>query len=89
MKVIFKYEILGRGTPVVMPADAKIVHVGQQDDRLMIWAEHICPDENTTALSRIFDVFGTGQSIPDTAEYLGTFFDSPFVWHLYETLENA
>ena len=88
-KVVYKYEIRGDERPIQMPADATIVHVAEQDSRLMLWAEHILPDENTSVAVRKFSVFGTGHQIPFGAEYVGTFFNGPFVFHVYEILENA
>ena len=86
MKVVYKYEVSPeRGKSVELPADARIIHVGEQGDILMLWAEHGWPDANTSHVTRHFDVFGTGQPIPEDARHLGTFFDGPFVWHVYET----
>ena len=85
MKVVYKYEIPNdRGHVVKLPADARVVQVGMQDDRLMLWAEHGWPDANTSHVARYFDVFGTGHPIPFESEYVGTFFDGPYVFHVYE-----
>ena len=41
-------------------------------------------DGNTVRTVRHFEVYGTGQPIPLHTEHVGTFFDGPFVWHVYE-----
>jgi hypothetical protein len=47
----------------------------------MLWAE-----VNPTApmVERFFTVCGTGFDVPPEAEYVGTVFMDPFVWHVYE-----
>lgn len=85
MKVVYKYEVPPSTRLVELPRDSRIVHVGEQLDLLMLWVEHGVPNDNTTYTSRHFDVFGTGGFIPEDSRHVGTFFDGPFVWHVYET----
>lgn len=65
MKTIFKYELKPRPTtslvaPVMMPHDAKYLHVGAQGDRMFIWAE---VDTESSTLEHTFEVFGTGHEM--------------------------
>jgi hypothetical protein len=53
------------------------------------WAEHN-PDEHDER-PRTFQVFGTGQPLPDDAHWVGTCDRTPdgLVWHLYEISAGA
>jgi hypothetical protein len=67
---------------LVMPALAQIVRVGTQEPgQVTFWAE-VSPDGPTVL--RGFRVYGTGHTIAPGDEYVGTTFEGPFVWHLYE-----
>lgn len=82
-KVVYKYP-LGMGpNTVALPKNAKIVHIGMQEGFPMMWVEH--PHEWESYEKRFFEIFGTGNPIPEDAEHISTFFDPPFVWHVYET----
>ena len=86
MKKIYKYQL--RGVPdsnykLEMPLGAKIVHIGIQLNILCLWVE-VDPDEKSTF--RYFRIYGTGHKISANALYLGTVFDEPYVWHVYEEL---
>jgi hypothetical protein len=85
MKVVYKYPVHPETKSAVLPADARLVQVGMQGDTLMLWAEHSGYPGDDMRVVRHFDVFGTGQPIPDDATHIGTFFDGPFVWHVFET----
>lgn len=85
MKIVYKYAITRTDLGLVkMPVGARVVHVAEQHDAIMLWAEHDAIDENTEHVTRRFDVFGTGHSIPSAAEYVGTLLSGPYVWHIYE-----
>jgi hypothetical protein len=84
MKVVYKYEIAPDKRSAEMPLDSKILKVDMQGDALMLWVEHGWVDGNTVRTVRHFEVYGTGQPIPLHTEHVGTFFDGPFVWHVYE-----
>lgn len=82
---IYKYPVeVGKLNTLQLPADAKIVHVGNQgrQDVVFIWAEF---DRKMTEF-RMFNVFGTGEEIPpDAYFYVGTTEVTPnLVWHVYE-----
>ena len=38
----------------------------------------------TKLQSRVFAIIGTGHEVPNNSQYLATWQDSPFVWHLFE-----
>lgn len=85
---IFKYEIGFNEDPIVMPKNARIVHVGKQGFATCIWAIVDPSQENEL---RTIQVFGTGHEIPTGLNYIATWQDAPFqtdarcnVWHLFE-----
>lgn len=89
MKTIWKFEFpISIGAYLKMPAGAKILHVARQYPNVAtFWAE---VDDLAEMEERFFAVVGTGNPIPEdvNCEYVGTFIDPPFVWHLYEILES-
>lgn len=68
---------------LMMPAGARLLHVGHQDGALMLWAE---VDEQAPAERRQFVVVGTGWGKPADAEvYVGTVqIQNGLVWHVFE-----
>ena len=88
---VFRYELSGsEGASYItryisMPHGARVVHFGQQGGELMVWA--IVDADTVVEQTRRFQVVGTGHEFPEGANYLGTTFQGPFVWHLFETLE--
>ena len=97
MRVVWKFVVpIGHAmSDISMPVRAKIIHVGQQDDKdsVVFWA--LVTPSNLRE-SRKFTVFGTGFSIDDLGwRPVGSVIDSTggFVWHLFEyiqvTEENA
>lgn len=82
MKQVWKYSLPNGSAEIEMPAYAEVVHVGLQNDVLQIWAV-VDPDAKRKEL-RVFHVYGTGHGIRDNAKHVGTWFDAPFVWHLFE-----
>ena len=78
---IWKYKFQ---TEIEMPKYAEIVHVGIQNSDVHLWAK-VDPLRSTE--TRCFSVYGTGHLIPDQALYVGTVFDGPFVWHVFEIKE--
>lgn len=98
MKRVYKYPLYvpmkNSGSPltdILMPKNAKVVHVGLQEGVVTIWAE-VDDDALQAAVSgrewdgRRFAVYGTGDTIPDDdAVHVGSLMDGIFVWHVYET----
>jgi hypothetical protein len=80
MKQIWKFKVMG---VIEMPKGAEILTVKVQDlNNVCIWTK-VDPEMETE--SRMFVVIGTGHSFDDTnKEYIGTYLDGPFVWHLFE-----
>jgi len=80
MKQIWKYKVMGA---IEMPKGAEILTVKVQDSfNVCIWAK---VDPEMEKESRLFVVIGTGHSFDDTnKEYIGTYIEGPFVWHLFE-----
>jgi hypothetical protein len=54
------------------------------NDKVEFWAEH--DDSHNGMPSRAFQIFGTGQPLPDSVHWIGTCPRTPdgLVWHLYE-----
>src|SRR5690348_13567081 len=88
-KSIWKYSLdtWDAAQLVAMPDAAKIRHVGIQDGNVCILVES-CP--SNPVVNRYFVVRGTGHSVEDGEEYVGTAidrgssFDAGFVWHVFE-----
>lgn len=83
---IYKYpfELPGSGIAVVrLRVGAKVLSVGtQRPGWITLWVE---VDPEAVEQNRTFFVVGTGHHIPERAgRFLGTVFDGPFVWHVYE-----
>ena len=79
MKTIWKYELQLDDFSIVMPMGSKIITV----ENGFLWAI-VDPDNEDE--SREFAVHGTGHPIThqNSKEYVGTWFEGPFVWHLFE-----
>lgn len=91
MSVIYKYQLdLSKTVSHEMPEGAEILTVGLQQHEIILWARvalerrgHEGPKE-----TRTFRIYGTGHPIQDETEveYIGTLYDGPFVWHVFEIL---
>ena len=85
VRVIYKYNHRAPERLIVKGANPKLVHVGMSDGRLSAWVEHDEPDGGSHVVGTIH-VVGTGIPFePGKADHFGTFFDAPFVWHVYVT----
>jgi len=94
MKQVWKFSVATAplGTAEIeMPVGAEVVHVGFQDSQLTIWAlvdsdakrkDH--HQQTHVTEPRRFKVYGTGSGIREKAKHVWTWFDGPFVWHLFE-----
>lgn len=83
-RTVFKYplNLKSRAQTVSMPVGARIVHVHEQDERPVLWAE-----VNTSAPvgERTFSIFATGEPIAAGFPcYVGTVHVGWTVWHVYE-----
>lgn len=93
MKAIYKYSLksgqAGAYVRVEMPEHAIVYAVREQRGEVCMWAE---VDTERPLTVRLFQVFATGQEIPENmgiySAYVGTCFfdDGNFVFHVYEYL---
>lgn len=84
MKNIYKYRIDFIGSTILLPTNARVKRVAVQEGAICLWIEHDL--DKGTKFGRRYQVFATGVDIPDSAIWQGTFFDGPFVWHVYEVV---
>ena len=80
MRTIYKYPNIrpdGNSYIVELPRSAEIVKV----EKDYFWAEVYTESDIVECR---FQVVPTGGAVPRDADYRGTWFDGPFVWHLYE-----
>lgn len=82
---MFKYCFAGRAAVIEMRVGAMIRAVGvQHPGETCLWAEVPYDVGGEKLESRHLIVVPTGGDLPDPGTYLGTVFDGPFVWHVYE-----
>lgn len=77
MKVVYKYSV----NTEMFPIGHEVVKVGIQDDAVMLWC---LVDPKARLGHSKYQVFGTGQPIPDGSLYIGTAFEWPWVWHVFK-----
>lgn len=68
---------------IEMPKGAKVLRVDLQAQPC-VWA---LVNPESEKVRRVFYIFGTGHSLGPRAndlQYIGTFFEGPFVWHVFE-----
>ena len=91
MNTIYKYQLdLSKTVSHKMPEGAQVLTVGIQRHKIMLWAlvkaePPYCEEAKEL---RTFRCYGTGHPIQDQVpmEYIGTLYDGPFVWHVFEIL---
>jgi hypothetical protein len=86
--VIHKYTISSSLT-ISLPVFSKVLHVGVQDGEIRIWV--IKPaDPNVEHVSKTYSIRGTGLEFEtdDAGTHLGSVFAGPFVWHVFERIEQ-
>lgn len=71
--------------PLLMPFNARIIHVHEQGDQVAIWA---IVNPKARLENRWFIVVGTGQDMPEDNEYLGTCHVGRLVLHVFETVSS-
>ena len=83
---MFRYVVPvdDRGHTFELTGNPVAVAVTEDFDSVEFWAEHATA--TGTVPLRAFQVFGTGQPLPDDARWTGTCPRTPggLVWHLYE-----
>lgn len=82
-KVVFKYPLELGATTISLPSGTEILHVGEQDEELRLWA--LLPTSYETGSSRVFIVLGTGHTCArKIIAHVGTVKIGAFVWHVFE-----
>lgn len=72
-----------------IPKGARFLHCREQgQDQVGLWYE---VDTNAEQVPQFFQFFGTGHSIPNSAEYRGTclFTGGSLMLHVYEVVDGA
>jgi hypothetical protein len=65
-----------------LPDGAEVLTAAMQNGDITLW---ILVDPNAELRKRPFYVVGTGNPFPPEAKtFIGTVFDGPFVWHIFE-----
>lgn len=91
---VWKYPIPQYGfqneyATVQMPIGAQILTVGAQGHEICAWAR---VDPSRPSVGRKIAVYGTGHAIADIAEgadYIGTVFLGPLVFHVFDLGESS
>jgi hypothetical protein len=81
MRSIYKYVIPPNASGIKMPKGATVIHAGPQGADICLWAR-VNPSADEEI--RSFVVVGTGGAVDDAAVHVGTVFQGPFVWHVFE-----
>ena len=84
-KVIWKYQMEGPVTTHKMPIGSEFLCVQKIDREVFAWFLFVESDKENL-IPRKFKLHGTGHSIGLSEKYLGTFQDTPFIWHLFEDI---
>lgn len=89
-KVIYKYEVLGGAGYTMLPKSAVILHVGEQDGLIFLWAE-VDDSDITPTVEHSIGIVPTGvrmhQTQNRTYKFLGTVqMKSGLVFHIYDAL---
>ncbi len=82
---VYKYELntssLGEPFPVEMPVSARILRVGLDPrGKACVWA---LVDPDAPNYGQMFVIYGTGHEVNPIHDYVDSFNDGPFVWHLF------
>ena len=83
MKKVFKYELHAMDVTLKLPLGAEILNVQLQNDRRVLWA---LVDPNNVEVDRSICIVGTGWDVEDNMEYINTYMDGYFVWHVFEII---
>lgn len=83
MKTIFKYELaITDNQYLCIPSPAEILHVGEQNGKLMLWA---VVDNGLEMISIGISIFGTGNPASTLGKtHIGTVqMSNGLVWHIF------
>lgn len=80
--VIYKYPIdITSQQFIEMPKGAKLLHVALDGwGKPCIWAQ---VDTDQPKVKRMFFIYGTGAPMRHHENYVGTFVEGKFVWHVF------
>lgn len=83
--MVWKFGVFSPSGDVTVdvPRGAEIKATACNGGALSFWA---VVDPNAPTEPRRFRIFGTGWSVEPGYTYIGTGFDGPFVWHLFENV---
>lgn len=91
MRTIWKYPIpITDEFTLELPFNSKILYVGWSRGSSIFDVAHVwvlIPDTEAYKIERKFHIFGTGNPIMENEnrlQYIGTFKEDKFVWHLFE-----
>lgn len=82
MKTIYKYRF---NETLELPCGAEFLKVATQSEAGLICLWFLV-DVDQPKEHREFRIHGTGHLVDDNERYLDTFFEGPYVWHLFEVL---
>jgi hypothetical protein len=80
MRTVYKFELPDFSTNILLPDNFVIAHFGFQNSKMMLWIE---VNTKRDFKNYSFQIFGTGQPIPEGYTFARTLIDGAFVWHLY------
>jgi hypothetical protein len=83
MRTIHKHVLTEEFNEVPTFERAKVIHVGNQDDRITVWLEVETLEQECI---KVLTVVGTGQPVPNGARHVGSVIlvGGRFVFHVYE-----
>ena len=82
-KAIWKFVLNNAGATRIKflaPTIIKYLRVDRQGDNLCLWAE---VDVGSIKTIQYLIIRATGEVFETDDIHIGTFFDGPFVWHMY------
>jgi hypothetical protein len=83
---VWKFPIGAAVQGLQMPVAGKPLHVGLDPEGIAcVWMEI---ESEANRVSRRFHVAGTGWNIPSPSEYVGSWKEGPFMWHLFDLGES-
>ena len=90
-RTVWKFPLALQGLiSVGMPEGAEILHLDMQGRVPTIWA--LVEPERPDVMRR-FQLVGTGAPLAESdgfpVTHIGTCFDGPFVWHLFEAKDGS
>lgn len=84
---VYKYVLTEAVNEVVVPIDARFIHVANQREQICVWAE-VSTDPAIPECTRTLYVVGTGHLVPEPekTQHIGSALmqDGAFVFHIYE-----